>query len=94
MRTIIEEAVATTEEGQDRLDRARNRLDARTAEILQEMAEAPTVSKDVWVEEEQVEVKAQPGQGEIPQEPDASHQQMGNKEGDGWREAPMPVSDV
>ena len=43
----MQEALATTEEGKDRLDRAWNRLDARTAEIMEEMAEALKVGRDI-----------------------------------------------
>ena len=53
-RSRMDEALATTEEGQDRFDRARNRLDVRIAEIMEEMTEAPKVGKDVRVKEEQV----------------------------------------
>ena len=65
----MEEALATTEAGKDRTDRARNRLDVCTAEIMEEMAEAPKVSEDIRVEGLQAGIGAQPGQGEIPQEP-------------------------
>ena len=55
---------------------------------------APKVGKDIRIKEEQAGIGAQPGQGEIPQEPQANDQQMGNEEEDGLEGVPMPVSDV
>ena len=76
----MEEALAITEEGQGRLDRARNRLDIRIAEIMEEMGEKPNIDKDIRVEEEQAEGEAQSCQEEIPREPEADDQRMGHIE--------------
>jgi hypothetical protein len=58
-RDRIETALSTTEHGKDRLGRAQDRLDAKLAEIVEEMADAPGHPKDVSSEQQQP-------QGEMP----------------------------
>ena len=58
-RDRIEAALSTTEHGNDRLGRAQDRLDAKLAEIAEEMADAPGHPKDVSSEQQQP-------QGEMP----------------------------
>ena len=47
----MELALSTSEEGKDRLRNAKLRLDVHTAELGMEMADAPTVPKEVRIEE-------------------------------------------
>ena len=55
----IERELNKTEFGKDRLGRAKDRLDHKLAEIMEEVADAPGHPKDIVNEE-------QPTQGEVP----------------------------
>ena len=58
-RDRIEAALSTSDQGRDRLGRAQDRLDAKLAEIVEEMADAPDLPKDVSNDQQQP-------QGEMP----------------------------
>ena len=58
-RDRIEAALSTTEHGKDRLGRAQDRLDAKLAEIVEEMADSPGHPKHISNEQQQP-------QGEMP----------------------------
>ena len=71
-RDRIEMELSKTDQGKDRLDRTKDRLDTKTAELVENMMDGPTVDKEVRLGTEIPTVsfydEMQSGQGEIATE--------------------------
>ena len=59
-RNRIEAELDKTEAGKDRLGRAKDRLDAKVAEMVEEMADGPKTTKDVSHEQQQTQREMPP----------------------------------
>ena len=92
-RDRIEVELSKTVEGRDTLGRAKDRLDTKTAEMMEKMADAPETAKEVRTEYQGQTEGVQQGQGEIPPEVEPETQPMGDQVDVEFMDAPRAGSE-